>query len=227
MVLQLGDAAVPSPLALLASAFVIAVASAGAGAIVLQQNSSFSRSRTIGGPFTSADLDGRPVTQDDLKGKPTALFFGFTHCPEVCPTTLTTLSGALENMGRDADRLNVVFVTLDPARDTSDALREYLAAFDPRIRGLVGTPAQVARMADLYHVVYRQVPTKDGDYTLDHTATVQLFNAAGRIVGEVGYAEDEVRVLAKLITLAFPGQCHPGGGVSLWTGAGDGLCRAS
>lgn len=217
----------PSPLALLASALVIGIVSAATGAIVLQRGSSFNHPNTIGGAFTTADLDGQPVTQDELKGQPTALFFGFTHCPEVCPTTLTTLSSALDKMGREADRLKVVFVTLDPARDTPDELRRYLTAFDRRIRGLVGTPAQVARMADLYHVHYRQVPTRDGDYTLDHTATVQLFNRDGRIVGEIGYAEDEAQVLAKLITLAFPGQCHPGGGVSLWTGAGDGICRAS
>ena len=87
-----------------------------------------------------------------------------------------------------------------------------LSAFDPRIRGLVGTPAQVARMADLYHVLYRQVPTKDCDDTMNHTATVQLCNTAGRVVGEIGYSEDEAGVLAKLITPAFPGRCHPGGG---------------
>lgn len=219
----------PSPLALLASAAVLALVTAGAGAIVLQRGSSFSHPHRIGGPFTMADLDGRPVDQDQMRGKPTVLFFGFTRCPEVCPTTLSTLAGALAKMGGDADRLNVVFVTLDPERDTPEDLRQYLAAFDPRIRGLVGTSAQVARMADAYHVSYRRVPTHDGDYTMEHSATVELFDRAGRMVGEIGYGEDDVRTLAKLITLAFPGQCKSGGGADLWAtdGAADGTCRAS
>ncbi|GJD33348.1 SCO family protein [Methylobacterium aerolatum] len=217
----------PSPLALLASGLLLALVGAGTGAIVIQQGSSFSHPRRVGGPFTLADLDGKPVTQDDLKGKPTALFFGFTRCPEVCPTTLSTLSGVLEKMGKDADRLNVVFVTLDPARDTPDALRDYLTAFDPRIRALRGTEAETARMADLFHVHVKKVAGKDGDYSLDHTAAIELFDRTGRVVGEIGYTESERTALAKLITLAFPGQCHPGGGVSLWDGAADGTCKAS
>ena len=215
----------PSPIALIASAALIGVVAAGTGAIVVQQGSGFSHPRRVGGPFAMADLDGRPVSQADLLGKPTALFFGFTQCPEVCPTTLATLSGALGRMGKDADRLNVVFVTLDPERDTPDSLRDYLAAFDPRIRAFVGTPDQVARMADTYHVAYRRVPLKDGDYTMEHSATVALFDKTGRMVGEIGYGEDENRALSKLITLALPGQCTPGGGAELWaTNGATGTC---
>jgi protein SCO1 len=218
---------VPTPIAVLASGVMLALIAAGTGAIMVQQGSSFSHPRKVGGAFALSDLDGRPVTDADIKGRPTALFFGFTRCPEVCPTTLTTLSGALGKMGRDGDRLNVVFVTLDPERDTPETLRDYLSAFDPRIRALVGSEAAVARMADLYHVHYRRIATKDGDYTLEHTASVELFDRTGRMVGEIGYTEDEASVLAKLITLAFPGQCHPGGGVSLWDGVADGTCKAS
>lgn len=207
----------PSPIALIASAALIGVVAAGTGAIVAQQGSHFSHPRKVGGPFAMADLDGRPVSQADLLGKPTALFFGFTHCPDVCPTTLATLSEALGRMGRDADRLNVVFVTLDPERDTPESLRDYLASFDPRIRGFVGTTDQVARMADAYHVAYRRIPMKDGDYTMEHSATVALFDKTGRMVGEIGYGEDGTRALSKLITLALPGQCAPGGGADLWS----------
>ncbi|WP_267357875.1 MULTISPECIES: SCO family protein [unclassified Methylobacterium] len=215
----------PSPIALIASATLIGLVAVGTGAIVAQQGSRFSHPRKVGGAFAMADLDGRPVNQADLLGKPTALFFGFTHCPEVCPTTLATLSGALGRMGRDADRLNVVFVTLDPERDTPESLRDYLVSFDSRIRGFVGTPDQVARMADAYHVAYRRVPTKDGDYTMEHSATVALFDKAGRMVGEIGYGEDENRALSKLITLALPGQCAPGGGAELWSTDGPtGTC---
>ena len=218
---------IPTPVAVLASGVMLALVAAGTGAIVLQQGSSFSHPRRVGGPFTLADLDGKPVTEADLKGKPTVLFFGFTRCPEVCPTTLSTLSAAMDTMGKDADRLNVVFVTLDPARDTPETLRDYLTAFDPRIRALVGTPEEVARMADLYHIHYRRIATKDGDYTLDHTASVELFARDGKPVGEIGYNEDGRIALAKLITLAYPGQCHPGGRVSLWDGAADATCKAS
>ena len=211
----------PSPVALIASAAIVTLVATGTGAIVLQQGSRFSHPRRVGGSFAMADLDGRPVSQADLLGKPSALFFGFTHCPEVCPTTLSTLSGALGRMGRDADRLNVVFVTLDPERDTPDSLRDYLTAFDPRIRGFVGTPDQVARMADAYHVAYKRVPTRNGDYTLEHSATVALFDKTGRMVGEIGYGEDEARTQSKLITLALPGQCAQGGGANLWTTDGS------
>ena len=215
----------PSPLAVIASATLVAAVAAGAGAIALQQGSQFSHPRRVGGPFTMSDLDGHPVSRADLLGKPTALFFGFTRCPEVCPTTLASLSGVLGRMGHDADRLNVVFVTLDPERDTPEALRDYLTAFDPRIRAFVGTPDQVARMADAYHVTYKRVPTRDGDYTLEHSATVALFDKTGRPVGEIGYGEDEPRTLSKLITLALPGQCAPGGGANLWaTDGSSGAC---
>ncbi len=215
----------PSPIALIASAALVGMVAAGTGAIVLQQGARFSHPRRVGGAFAMADLDGRPVSQADLLGRPTALFFGFTHCPDVCPTTLANLSGALGQMGRDADRLNLVFVTLDPERDTPDALRDYLASFDPRIRAFVGTPDQVARMADAYHVAYRRVPLKNDDYTMEHSATVALFDRTGRMVGEIGYGEDEARVLSKLITLALPGQCAPGGGADLWASDGaTGTC---
>lgn len=218
---------IPTPLAVLASGVMLAFVAAGTGAVMLQQGSSFSHPRKVGGPFTLAGLDGKPVSEKDLKGKPTVLFFGFTRCPDVCPTTLTTLSSALGKMGKDADRLNVVFVTLDPTRDTADTLREYLTSFDPRIRGLIGTPEETARMADLFHIHVRRIAGKDGDYTLEHSASIELFDREGRVVGEIGYNEDERIALAKLITLAFPGQCHPGGGVSLWDGAADGTCRPS
>lgn len=215
----------PSPIALFASAALVGLVAAGTGAIVLQQGSRFSHPRKVGGSFALSDLDGKAVSQADLLGKPTALFFGFTHCPDVCPTTLATLASALGRMGRDADRLNVVFVTLDPERDTPESLREYLASFDPRIRGFVGTPDQVARMADAYHVAYRRVPTQNGDYTMEHSATVELFDKTGRMVGEIGYGEDEARALSKLITLALPGQCAPGGGADLWsTDGATGTC---
>ena len=117
----------------------------------------------IGGPFALEDMTGKPVTQADLIGKPTAMFFGFTRCPDVCPTTLVALTDAMTRMGGKADRLNVVFVTVDPQRDTPKVLHEYMSSFDPRIRAFTGTQEQVAAMARAYHVLYRRVPLEDGD----------------------------------------------------------------
>ena len=116
-----------------------------------QQSSPFPQHR-VGGDFTLVDTDGRPVGAADLRGKPTVVYFGFTFCPEVCPTTLNQLSVALRKMGRVAERPNVVFVSVDPARDTPDQMKLYLSSFDPHIRGFTGTEAQVAEAAKAYHV---------------------------------------------------------------------------
>ena len=112
----------------------------------------------IGGPFTLVDTHGAVVTQRDFLGKPSAIFFGYTHCPDVCPTTLLDLTELMKAMGADADKLNVAFVTVDPDRDTPAQLADYLSSFDPRIRGLTGTEAQIAAAAKAYHVYYARVP---------------------------------------------------------------------
>ena len=161
----------------------------------------------IGGRFAMRDLDGRPVTDRDLLGRPTALFFGFTSCPEACPTTLLALTHAMKRMGRDADRLNVVFVTLDPERDTPEQMRLYLSNFDPRIRGFTGTDDQVAAMAAAYHVAYRRVPLPEGDYTFDHFAGVLLFDRGGRLAGLLPYGDDEAKVFGRLAALVGPDGC--------------------
>ena len=162
------------------------------------------RRSIIGGPFTLEDTGGKPVTQADLIGKPTALFFGFTRCPDVCPTTMVALTDAMTRMGDEADRLNVVFVTLDPRRDTPKVLRDYLSSFDPRIRAFTGTEDQVAVMARAYHVSYRRVPLADGDYTMDHSAAVLTFDRDGKFVGGAPVDGDDARVLKQLTALVEP-----------------------
>jgi protein SCO1 len=153
---------------------------------------------SVGGPFSLVNHRGERVTQDTFKGKPTAYFFGFTHCPEVCPTTLFEMSQHLKDLGPDADRLNVVFVTVDPERDTLDVLRTYLESFDPRIVGLTGTPAELEAAAKAFRVSYRKVPTTGGDYTVDHTASVIVTDANGGFLSLIDYHEDEATTLAKL-----------------------------
>ena len=158
----------------------------------------------LGGPFTLEDMNGKPVTEADLLGKPTALFFGFAQCPDTCPTTLLALTNAMKSMGDRADRLNVVFVTVDPSRDTPEVLRAYLSSFDPRIRGFTGSEDQVAAMARAYHITYRRVPLEGGDYTMDHSAAVLTFDRAGRFVGGIPFGDDDAQMLPKLTALVDP-----------------------
>lgn len=159
----------------------------------------------IGGPFQLIDTAGRPVTEKALIGKPTAVFFGFTYCPEVCPTTLTEISAALNALGRDADRLNVVFVSVDPERDTPEQMKTYLANFDPRIQGFTGTPEAVATTAKAYRVFYKKVPLEGGNYTVDHSSAVYLFDKKGRFVEPIGYGSPQERVVAQLKKLVSQG----------------------
>ncbi len=136
----------------------------------------------IGGPFRLTDQNGRAVTDQDLKGKPFLVFFGFTHCPDVCPTTLFDVSEVLRSLGPDADRTAALFITVDPERDTAAALKDYLSSFDPHLRGLTGDDAALAAVAKEYRVYYKKVPLDGGDYTMDHTAIVYLMDKDGRFV---------------------------------------------
>ena len=136
----------------------------------------------IGGPFQLTDQAGRTVTDKNMQGRPTLIFFGFTHCPDVCPTSLFEISEVLRAMGRDADRVNAYFVSVDPERDSAEAMKDYLSSFDPHLEGLTGTPDQVAKVISLYRVFARKVPLKDGDYTMDHTALIYLMDRDGKFV---------------------------------------------
>jgi protein SCO1/2 len=152
----------------------------------------------IGGPFQLVDHRGKPVTERDYLGKPTLVFFGFTYCPDVCPTTLFELTNRLTELGPDADRLNVVFITVDPERDTPEQLKLYLSSFDPRITGLSGTEQNVAAAMKGYRAYARKVPLKDGGYNMDHTATIYLMNKKGQFVGHMNHQEPESTARAKL-----------------------------
>jgi protein SCO1/2 len=160
---------------------------------------------TLGGPFELVEMTGAPVTEKSLLGKPTAIFFGFTYCPEVCPTTLMELTSALKALGPEADDLNVVFVSVDPARDTPEQMKLYLSNFDPRIRGFTGTPKAIAKTAKAYRVYYREVPVEGGSYTVDHSSSVYLFDAKGRFVEPIAYGAPHERVVAQLRSLAKQG----------------------
>jgi protein SCO1/2 len=136
----------------------------------------------IGGPFQLTDQNGKAVTEASLKGKPTLIFFGYTHCPDVCPTSLFEMSEVLRAMGKDADKVNAIFISVDPERDTPAVMKDYLSSFDPHLEGLSGDPAETAKVITSYRVYAKKVPTKDGDYTMDHTALIYLMDRDGRFV---------------------------------------------
>lgn len=152
----------------------------------------------IGGPFTLTSHTGKPVSDTDLTGKPFTVFFGFTHCPEVCPTTLWEMSEALKALGPEAEGLRVLFVSVDPTRDTPEALERYLQSFDDRIIGLTGSEEDVAGVAKAYRAHWEKVPTENGDYTMNHTALIYMMDAAGNFVGTIAYEEQADVRLAKL-----------------------------
>ena len=136
----------------------------------------------IGGPFKLTDQNGKVVTEQDLKGHPFLVFFGFTHCPDVCPTTLFEVSEVMRALGPDAERTRALFITVDPERDTPAVMKDYLSSFDPHLSGLTGDPAEIAAVAKAYRVYFKKVPLDEGGYTMDHTAIVYLMDKTGRFV---------------------------------------------
>jgi len=151
-----------------------------------------------GGPFSLVDQTGAPVTEAALKGHPSAMFFGYTFCPDICPTTLYDMTTLMEALGPDADKLKVYFVTVDPERDTQQVMAEYLSAFDPRLTGLTGSREEIDRILSSYRVYSRKVPRDEGPYLMDHTATVYLLDDAGKLTGTLDYQEASETALAKL-----------------------------
>jgi protein SCO1/2 len=135
----------------------------------------------IGGPFRLRTGGGKTVTEADLRGAPFLVFFGYTHCPDVCPLTLTKIAQALAALGPDA-KIKALFVTVDPERDTPDRMADHAASFDPRIIGLSGDRAEVDAMLAAYRVYARKVPTGSGDYTMDHSAVIYLMDRDGRFL---------------------------------------------
>lgn len=157
---------------------------------------------SVGGPFTLVDQNGRTVTETDFTGATHLVFFGFTHCPDICPTTLQQISDVLTALGDRARTMKVAFITVDPQRDTPASLKTYLESFDPRITGLTGSPEQVAAAVKAYRAYARRVPTQGDDYTMEHTALVYVMDARNRFLGALNLqrpADETARELAKRI----------------------------
>jgi protein SCO1/2 len=158
-----------------------------------------------GAAFTLVDQKGAPITEAAFRGQPSVVFFGFTHFPEVCPTTLFELSGWLKTLGDDGKTLHAYFVSVDPERDTPAVMNAYVSNFSDRIIGISGDPDKVHAMAKAFGIYWKKVDTGDGDYTMDHTASVLLLNGKGDFAGTIAYGESASTAVEKLKRLAAKG----------------------
>ncbi|HEX6830674.1 MAG TPA: SCO family protein, partial [Methyloceanibacter sp.] len=181
------------PIAFVIAGFLIG-AIAGAGVLLLAtpqggQPVQSSGAALIGGPFSLAGGDGKPVTDRDFRGRYMLIFFGFTHCPDICPAELQVIAQALEQLGDKAKNVVPIFITLDPERDTPEAMANYVKSFGPNFVGLTGSPEAIAAAAKAYRVAYSKVENKEsaGDYSVDHSALVYLMDPEGRYVTHFSY----------------------------------------
>lgn len=157
----------------------------------------------LGGPFTMVDHTGRTVTEKNFLGRPFVVFFGFTHCPDICPTTLSWLSDLVEKAVPEGDGPRIIFVTVDPERDTVDVLSNYIGSFGSGIVGLTGSLDQVTEMAKAWKVYFKKAPLESGGYTMDHTSSIILMDKEGKFRGTLDLhdatPDNNLKKLAKLI----------------------------
>lgn len=151
-----------------------------------------------GGPFRLIGTKGKTVTNETLKGKPYAIFFGFTRCPDVCPTTMARMTLLHQNLGAQADRMNVVFVSVDPGHDKREDIASFLSMFDAPVIGLTGDPAELKRMEKAYKIYVEKVPLPSGEYTIDHTARILLFDRNGQFIETMDAKSPEPQAVAQL-----------------------------
>jgi protein SCO1/2 len=154
----------------------------------------------IGGPFALTDANGQRFTDKDLKGSYTLVYFGYTFCPDVCPTTLNQVAEALDRLGSKAERIRPVFITIDPARDTPAVMKQYVSAFSPRLVGLTGSDAEIGAVAKEYRVYYAPHRTGDGpgDYTMDHSSVLYLLGPDGRFIAPIRADDSAEQIAAQL-----------------------------
>lgn len=153
---------------------------------------------TIGGPFTLTGTNGQPFSSSELNGRPAAIFFGFTHCPDVCPTTLARLAKLRRQLGQGDDAFSIVFVSVDPERDTPPEVGNYLKLFDTPVIGLTGSAPQIEQVKKQFGVYSRKVEQPGGGYSVDHTASVILLDKSGQFVATLSPEEGDQVALDKL-----------------------------
>lgn len=154
----------------------------------------------VGGPFSLVDQDGKRVTEKDFLGKYMLVFFGYTFCPDVCPTELQVMTAALDQMGPEAEKIQPVFISIDPERDTPQVLKAYVGNFGPRLIGLTGTPEEVAAVAKAYRVYYAKAGNASSatDYLMDHSSIIYLMGPDGRFVTHMPYTTDAAKLAQEL-----------------------------
>jgi protein SCO1/2 len=181
------------------SVAILALMIAGIGWLTFDWYTQRHSGEAFGAPFALVDQFDKPITQAAFRGHPSALFFGYTHCPEVCPTTLFELDAWLKKLGPQAKDIKAYFITIDPERDTPKVMDQYVSNVSKRIIGISGDPAKVEAMAKSFGIYFRKIPgdTAD-DYTMDHTASILLLNSNGSFFGTIAYGEDEKAAMAKL-----------------------------
>jgi len=183
----------------IAAWILVALAAIGIGLLWLRlEQRPATTSVSFGGPFTLVGADGQPFQSSRLNNRPYALFFGFTHCPDVCPTTLARLVQLRDQLGKGPQAFEIVFITVDPERDGPKEVGTFATAFNSPIIGLTGSPAQIDRVKKQFGIYSEKVANGPGDYTVDHTATVLLFAKGGKFDGTIAHEEQPDAALAKL-----------------------------
>ena len=167
--------------------------------------SRFASGEPYGDPFQLVDHNGEAITEAAFRGHPSAVFFGFTHCPEVCPTTLFEMDNWLKQIGDEGEDIRAYFVSVDPERDTPEMMKSYVTNVSDRITGITGEPAKVEAMAKSFAIYWKKVPLDGDDYTMDHTASVLLLKPSGDFFGTIAYGESAENATAKLRRLASEG----------------------
>ena len=184
---------------------ILVLMAAGVGWITIDRSRARKSNEAYGAPFTLVDQHDSPITEQAFRGHPSAVFFGFTHCPEVCPTTLFEMDGWLKKLGDDGKDIRAYFVSIDPERDTPAIMKDYVGNVSDRIVGITGSPDKIAAMAKSFGIYARKVDLEGGDYTMDHTASVLLLGKGGDFFGTIAYGENPDTALAKLKRLAAEG----------------------
>lgn len=183
-------------------AIVVAAFAAGALvflAVILYATGGFAPAgAAIGGPYRLTAENGQPISDRTMAGKPYLVFFGYTHCPDICPTTLFEISQVMKALGKDADRTAALFITVDPERDTPAVMKDYLSNFDPRVRGATGDLKAIEKVEKEFRVYAKKVPTGKGDYSMDHSAVIYLMDKKGRFVAPFDLKRSPAEAAAEL-----------------------------
>jgi protein SCO1/2 len=190
---------------LLAAAIIAGVLILGAGAFVGLELQNSPRGvaggvlgSAIGGPFRLVDQNGKTVSNTDLEGKWLLVYFGYTHCPDACPTALNDIALALDDLGPKRSEVQPVFITVDPERDTSAVMKDYVASFDAPILALTGTPEAIAQAAKNYRVYYAKHPEPGGDYSMDHSSVIYVMDPKGRFTASFTHQSTPEEMAARL-----------------------------